>query len=233
MNGEMSESGRRKRRIRRLALVGILGALAFLFGVSVLTSVFSAPTRPPRLPDLSAVQTASRTDQQLSFVMGAVAGRSALVRCWSHTDWNKRVADYARRWPRQVKLGPWSAYTAYEPLPTVHVAPEICIELGRLARLRVPVWRAYDRAALAWSVQALAHESAHVSGFLSEAAAECYGVQRIAAVAGRFGKAPREGRFLAELFWKRFYPFDRRAYRSDECRRGGALDLSPQTGSWP
>jgi hypothetical protein len=97
----------------------------------------------------------------------------------------------------------------------------------------VPVWSASSPEALAWSVQALAHESVHVSGFLNEAAAECYGMQRIVDLASRLGRTSSEGRYLSELFWKGFYPWDRPTYRSVECRNGGALDLRPQAKIWP
>jgi hypothetical protein len=83
------------------------------------------------------------------------------------------------------------------------------------------------------SVETLAHESVHVTGNLSEALAECWGMQTIPTAALELGRTREEGRYLAELYWRRWYRFRHRPYWSSECRNGGALDLHPDTDSWP
>jgi hypothetical protein len=130
-------------------------------------------------------------------------------------------------------LGPWAAFTSFSPYLAVELSPEICIELSRLVNLRTPVWEDESRDALAWSVATLAHESVHVTGNLSEAMADCWGMQTIPMAAVELGRSSGDGRYLAELYWKRWYRFGRRPYWSSECRNGGALDLHRSTDMWP
>jgi hypothetical protein len=222
-----------KRRTRRRTLYGLAGAAILLYGGAVLVNVPRAARGMPSLPDLSALPSASRSDALLGRVVSALAQRSALVQCWSHADWRTRVAEFARHWPRQPRLGPWAAYTSYRPVLAVNVSPEVCIELTRLARAPGPVRLAGSPVALAKSLEVIAHESAHVAGFLNEAAAECYGMQSIRNAAVELGRTARDGHYLAELYWKRWYRWNRPEYRSSECRNGGALDLRPQSADWP
>ena len=58
-------------------------------------------------------------------------------------------------------------------------------------------------------------------------------MQTIRAAAIALGRTAREGRFLANLYWNRWYRWNPGSYRSRECRNGGALDLRPQSDVWP
>jgi len=217
-----------KGRIWRLALVGVVWALVVL---SVAGGFFANRGRG-RLPDLSATWSPSRPDSRLAHVASVLAGRGAAVLCWSHEDWRKEAAERARRF-HTITVGPWAAFTSFSPYLAVELSPEICIELSRLVNLREPVWEDESRAALAWSVLTLAHESVHATGNLSEALAECWGMQTIQTAAVEFGRSREEGRYLAELYWRRWYRFRHRPYWSSECRNDGALDLRPNTDTWP
>lgn len=223
--------GKAPRKRRRRRIVAILLAIIVVW----LVTQTVVPARGPhgRLPDLSAVSSPSRVDGQLEQVVSVVAGRGAVVRCWSHGDWKQRAAEQARQSSGQVRHGPWSGYTSYRPVPTVHLSPELCIELTRLADLRVPVWDDESPDALALSVQALAHESVHVTGWLNEAMAQCLGMQAIQRAAVALGRTPKEGQYLAERYWTRWYRWSKKSYRSSECRNGRALDIRPQTDVWP
>jgi len=220
-----------KLRGRRLVFL-VAACVAILAGAGSVLATAGHRNRGPLLPDLSGVRVASRSDATLGRVVARLAHRKADVRCWSHADWNKRAAEYSRRWPEQP-LGPWSAYTTYSPALTVNLSPAVCIELTRLARRSGPLTNAGPPEALAKALQVLTRESAHVAGFLDEATAECYGMQLIRAAAVGRGRTPREGGVLAELYWKRWYTRDDRADRSSECRNGGALDLHPRIDLWP
>jgi hypothetical protein len=216
-----------KRRVRRLAIAGVVWAFV-VFSVAG----FFVPRGRGRLPDLSATRSPSYLDARFARVVSVVAGRGAAVRCWSHEDWRKQAAERARRY-HTTTLGPWAAFTSFSPYLAVDLSPEICIELSRVVLLRRPVWEDEWRDALALSVGTLAHESVHVTGNLSEALAECWGMQAIPTAAVELGRSRQEGRFLAELYWRRWYRFRHRPYWSSECHNGGALDLRPGTDSWP
>ena len=109
----------------------------------------------------------------------------------------------------------------------------MCFELRKLIHDDEPVWRDPYPGALARSVQALAHESVHASGDVNEARAECSGLQKIVEAAVELGRTPKEGRYLARLYWRAWYPRHAVPYRSTECRDGGRLDFSPETRAWP
>lgn len=103
----------------------------------------------------------------------------------------------------------------------------ICTSLTRIRRGdRVSV----EAGSLA--VEALAHESYHLAGVQDEAATQCYALQAMRFAATRLG-APAD---VAEAYVRAAvarYPALPEAYRSDECREGGALDLHPETGVFP
>jgi hypothetical protein len=225
---EGKPEGRRRRW--RSVLTGLLCTLGLLYAAGVVASV----ARPHgRLPDLSDTPSATRVDDEFSRVASALARDSVSVRCWSHLDWKRRGDAVEKRWPKVGHLGPWRGYTWWEPWPTVHLSPEICIELTRLRWDPEPVQKAEWRDALAWSLSALAHESVHASGEIDEAKAHGWGMQRMRTAAVLLGRSAEEGQYLAERFWKRWYRSAKPPYESPECRNGGALDLRPGDDTWP
>jgi hypothetical protein len=216
----------RRRRVRRLALGGLC-ALVLPYGGAYLVAPHG------RLPDLSGTTSPTRTDAELGRLVAILAGRGAVVHCWSQADWKTRTAELKRRWPDMNRLESWRAYTSFYPVVSVHFSPQICIELARLRQNPEPVWDDPSPDALAWSVSAVAHESVHVGGELNEAKADCYGMQQIGTAAVELGRSKQEGQYLAERYWKRFYPWSKPPYHSRDCRNGGGLDLRPDTDVWP
>lgn len=238
-------------RRRRLALL----ALAAVIGLFTLTAVVNQLVAKPRaaaarasrippdmddsgfLPSIGGPSGDSRIEPKFTHVASVVAGVGTEVRCWSVEDWRKREAEWGN-W-RGRGLGAWGAYTTpwRPPLPNayrVQLSPSICASLARLTYEDVPVQKDPWPEALAWSVAALAHESQHVRGIFDEAKAECYGVQSISATAQALGRSSAEGRYLASVYWRDGYLHQHdSAYRSDECRDGGGLDLHPETSVWP
>jgi hypothetical protein len=82
------------------------------------------------------------------------------------------------------------------------------------------------------AVHVLSHESMHMAGTTSEAAAECAATQRDERVGELLGATPADARALAETYWATIYPFMPDDYRSGDCRDGGALDEHLGSGPW-
>jgi hypothetical protein len=84
-----------------------------------------------------------------------------------------------------------------------------------------------------WAVHTLTHEAWHLAGEQTEAVAECYALQTTAWTAARFGATPVQGQHIARYLIAHIYPQMPAAYRSPDCRDGGALDLRPESALWP
>ena len=85
----------------------------------------------------------------------------------------------------------------------------------------------------AMALGTVTHESYHLLGFRTESKVECYGMQSIRDVAVKLGRTPKEGQYLASLYWKQIYSRESLAYRMPQCRNGGEFDLRPHSGVWP
>ncbi len=87
------------------------------------------------------------------------------------------------------------------------------------------------------AIQTISHESYHVLGWQSEAAAECYGMQSLWYTANRLGASVALAQELASWYSLHLYPLRRTSshpeYWSAECRDGGKLDLRPASHGWP
>jgi len=209
--------GRRRPR-RRVVILTVCVVLAGLAYVATLPPLGSSVREGVgRLPSAAGLNTPTGVDPTLSAVATSLAARHTLVRCWSQTDWKGR---------------PWGAYTATSSWE-VNLSPEICAELAQLVRGGGHVWRDKYPDALAWSVEALAHEAQHVSGVVSEAEAECYGMQATPRAVRLLGRTSAEGQYLAATYWKHWYAFFKPPYSSNDCRNNGALDLHPGSDVWP
>jgi hypothetical protein len=217
----------RKRRIR-----WYVGAVVVLY---VLVVTF-APS-DSSLPADAGAAVASGRDANLGRVASAIVGSKAKVWCWSQADWREKTAEltreyHARGHAGRSPYGPWSAF-ATPDRGQIHLSPEVCAALRRLADERAPVSDSEWRDAQAWAVAALAHEAYHVVGVTDEAVAECYGMQSIARTVRLLGRSDAEGRELTRRYLKRWRPGLPPSYRSNECRGDGVLDLEPDRASWP
>jgi hypothetical protein len=219
---------RPSRRLLRLSLFAVVATLALWTGVIAIAMASTSSS----LPTLDVSSVRSGPDARLSHVASVLAAHEGVVECWSEADWDARVAELAEQWPQMRRLDRWSAYTSPDLL-TVHMSPSICLELRKLEGAVGPVWDDDEPEALAWSVSALAHESAHVAGWRNEAVAECYAIQSIEFTTELLGRTRREGRWLAERYVRRFYRYHEPPYTSPECRNGGRLDVRPTSDVWP
>jgi hypothetical protein len=221
---------RRRHRLVRAVLAGALLA----YGVSVLAKLElrDAAAGTPSSLRWPSVTPWPKTgaDPRLTKVVSGLAGRPAVVRCWSSAGWKRELAKWKYL---QGHRSDWRAFTLPLETPAVELSPSICTVLHRLEALRRPVWSVPTAVPLVWSVAALSHESVHASGTRNEAKAECFGMQRIPLVARALGRTPAEGRYLQRLYWELWYRFDSPPYASSECRDGGRLDLHPRSPVWP
>ena len=90
-----------------------------------------------------------------------------------------------------------------------------------------------DVVETARALSTLAHEAFHLAGIRDEAAAECYAIQTVDFVTKRLGGTTAQGGIVAVWAARtsaRTHPAE---YHSEECRRGGALDLEPRSPAWP
>jgi hypothetical protein len=90
----------------------------------------------------------------------------------------------------------------------------------------------HPTAAQIVAVHVLTHESMHMSGITNEAVAECYAVQRDAALAGVLGASASAAHALAVSYWDVVYPNMPDNYRTGACRSGGQLDLQLPDPPW-
>jgi hypothetical protein len=225
-----------KRRSRRRPLAVLLCGFILVGGL-----LYLATTPPPggstqapmgRLTDGLGMDVATGLDPTLSRAASVLAGRAAIVRCWSQRDWQRHTAKLTKEFPGMGTLGPWRSYTSRN-LREINVPPAICAELASLVGRQATIRRDASADARAWSLESLAHEAQHVAGILSESQAECYGMQETPRAAGLLGLTQREGRYLARAYWKRWYTRLEPPYSSTDCRNGGALDLHPDSDVWP
>jgi hypothetical protein len=174
------------------------------------------------LPAIAGFSDRSRVEPRLGRALTELTGKPTEVRCWSHADW-KVVTE---EWPHAELDG----YARGDE--RVHVANGACAPLVALYRGRLPT-DAEARLRLAWALNVLAHEAEHRAGVGSEAAAQCYAMQKIRRLARSLGAPAALAGALAQLMWSQLYETMPSAYRSAQCRAGGRLDLHPSSGRWP
>lgn len=208
--------------------------LAFRRAVTagILLSEKLPPGEAQRLPVREAKGNDSRINGRYGQVAGRLVERNVEVRCWKKQDW-KRVLREASV-THKTRLRPGEVY-GYVGLGSrrVNLAPWVCHQLDRLVYDRVQPQGFHERLLMSAAVGALGHESYHRIGVESEAAAECYGMQRIREAARALGARPAYADGLALLAWQT-YDLLPRAYRSPECRDGGKLNLDRIGGPpWP
>ena len=83
------------------------------------------------------------------------------------------------------------------------------------------------------AVHVLSHETAHLTGIVSESEAECWAVQYDARTAVALGATPTQGQALTERYWREVYPRMPEAYRTDQCAPNTRLDRTKNDGIWP
>ncbi len=165
---------------------------------------------------------------RLAAATTTLAERPATVEC-SFADWSggENVAGYVTAGSSVVHLAPEICYTLHRLL-VLGDAPDLaCLERSRKEQAQLC---SLEGTLAAAALQTVAHEAQHVAGITDEAEAECYGLQTVEDAA-RLLDVGAETQSLAWYAWRLL----RRpaAYRSEECKAGGELDLDPATKAWP
>jgi hypothetical protein len=173
--------------------------------------------------DRSATWQALPHDERAAAVMrftseaATIAGRSVTIRCDEQYDFTGAGSD---------TLG-----IAFPGAGIAYLDPSIC----RALRDLLADGQAAERQAEALVV--LAHEAVHLGGERREGVTECLALQEAVPLAVRFGLSESQARSLMHAQYE-----DRLAERSAiraayalplSCREGGALDRSPNDGSFP
>lgn len=148
---------------------------------------------------------------------------------------------------------PWFAYGAVyleagEPLPHLFLDPTLCKKLHRFQngwRPNAACLRRVPRCETSYvslSALVLTHESAHVSGDLDEASAECKAIQGVRETIGLLGETNVlyvDALVRYALWWhvEETKVIDwrsgTRVYYSPKCKSNGDWDLTPADGLWP
>jgi hypothetical protein len=182
------------------------------------------------LPVIGGEATASRIEPRFGQVASRLAGKRLEVRCWSRPDWIRLLREEKAFTKHRIDddtLG----FAGIDGV-RVNFAPDVCESLVALAYQHARPASAETRFRLAAAVVTLAHEPQHSRGVAVEAEAECYAIQRAAQTARRLGADASYARGLVRLYWEH-YDLELPAYRSPECRDGGAYDLDPAVSAWP
>lgn len=91
-----------------------------------------------------------------------------------------------------------------------------------------------DVQAVAWAVNALAHESFHLRGVTQEAVTECFAMQAVARAAQGLGATAAQAQGLAALHWETSPAKKGSTYQVPPgCADGQPLDLRPADPVWP
>jgi hypothetical protein len=165
----------------------------------------------------------SRVDGRLDAGVRAVSAFESRVRCWTEAGWRRLEAAEGRR------LDGVADPYVFE----IHLHPYVCRALDALLAGARP--DSGDEAlAAATALVILTHEATHLtSAGSNEAVVECRAMQNADQVAVALGLDQAYANELARLYWDEVYPLNAPAYRSDECRDGGVMDVNPGESAWP
>jgi hypothetical protein len=160
-----------------------------------------------------------------TFAASRSVGEQVTVSCFSPRGWRRQFP--AGQSPGEIG-GFVEAHGAVG-----HLAPPVCRWLDKLAYRGEQPQDLPPMAYMAQAVLILAHEAQHATGIRNEAKAECYAMQHMSRLARLLGADASYASQITDFFWTRMYPLDAPAYRSDECRPGGKLDLRKRVTAWP
>lgn len=176
----------------------------------------------------------TQNEERLGDVASAIAQRTVGVECPGF--W-RRLVD-VRSEDGRVHFD-----VAGRPSDSAELSAGTCARLEDFSRAKtkpvfdclVPDDRRCERKVVdtARALSTLAHEAFHLAGVRDEAAAECYAIQTVDFVTEKLGSTSAQGRIVSAWAARtsaRTHPAE---YHSQECRRGGALDLEPGTPAWP
>jgi hypothetical protein len=156
---------------------------------------------------------------KLDHVASALAGRRAIVNCWSQRDWPRFQA-----WQAAHHLPFDPAGATFFSTRRIQLSPFECQILAQvMARsAQQPLYTAFG-------VTVLAHESAHASGIKAENLAECRAIRTEPEAAQLLGIPKKTALLLQQIYRGTIYPYDLRQYRTPPCKAGLPGALVPDT----
>jgi hypothetical protein len=188
------------------------------------------PGEVRNLSVISGNTSLSRVEPRFGRIASTLAGKAIEARCWSTPDWDRLMRE--ERIYTGGHLGSDMLGFAGISGDRVNLAPDVCSALVDLAYKGA---RPTDEASLlllAAAVVTLSHEPQHSRGVAREAVAECNAIQVAQRTAMKLGASRTYAESLVRMYW-RHYGEELAAYRSSECRSGGALDLGYADSIWP
>lgn len=165
-------------------------------------------------------------DLRLSSIASELTRRNVSIRCEGTAGRLTRVGGESGR----------TSFVDGRPGDTSFLQAGICERLHRYAKAKSRFSCLLPCAApleLAWSLNALVHESYHLAGVRNEAQTECYALQAIDFAARRLGAGREQARALAGFAFEQLPRRMPPAYSSPECRNNGRYDLRPGDPVWP
>jgi hypothetical protein len=188
------------------------------------------PGEVRRLPMIAGESTVSRIEPRFGALASALAGHPVEVRCWSARDWRRLLREEKAYTVNHIDEGTLG-FAGIDGQRN-NLAPDVCDNLVALAYRHLQPNDDPARLLLAQAVDTLTHEPQHSKGIAVEAQAECYAIQLMTGTAEKLGASPAYAASLQRLYWEH-YDQELPAYRSPECRNGGAYDLRPTRQKFP
>ena len=179
------------------------------------------------LPLVDRPARRSRIQIRYSFATSRLEGRQVVIRCYDRRDWRRELGLSGAGRPTRV-----AGFVEFHSV-SGNLSPEICRRLDDLTYRKSRPSDLRGQASLAAAVATLAHEAQHAVGIRRESRAECFGMQRIRALARALGASPDYASALAEIYWQYLHPTLPPRYRDDRCGPGTKLDLHPRSPAWP
>jgi len=199
-------------------LLPAAAAVIFLLATGQASS--AAPFNPdPVFPVGPISGTVSHQILKLDRVASALAGRHAIVNCWSQGDWRRLQA-----WRGTRHLPIDFEGLTFPATRRIELSPFVCQILAQVMARSAP-----QPLFTAYGITILAHEAAHAHGIRAENLAECraIGTEPRAAELLRMPKA--FALRLEHIYRGTVYPYDLRQYRTPPCRAGLPGVLVPDT----
>lgn len=201
---------------------------------------FGRATRKPTVCEATRTALMMRETQVVTTVVGEPRA-SVLVRATVAADTRRGATAGETQRKRLTVRTTTEVKVAVAPVPCYPLA------LDGALKIAAPAVGWVEFATFAEALLSLAHESVHLRDLaegqpierdraVSEARAECHGIQLVARVAEAFGAGADDAAGVAHWLARELYPTLEAGspeYWSPECRSGGALDLTPAEDNWP
>jgi hypothetical protein len=201
-----------------LAVVALAGALAVGGSRPAQAGGFDPD---PVFPVGHISATVSHQIPKLEHVASALAGRHAVVNCWSNRGWAQLQAWEGGHFePVAVDAVGLTQFSTHR----IELSPFVCQILAQ--GIEHP---AAQPLFTAWAVTVLAHESAHVSGIAAENRAECRAVITEPRAAELLGISRPLVRRFQHVYRGTVYPYDVARYRTPPCAAGRPGVVVPDT----